>query len=62
MAGPQCGSFWTRLQNTGKSGFLAPEIREKWQGLEAGTDPQTILAAGKGSFLWVTQIFLLRVT
>lgn len=62
VAGPHCGSFRIRLQNTGKSGFLAPETGEKWQGLEAGTDPQTVLAAGKGSFLWVTGIFLLCVT
>lgn len=27
----------------------------RWEGLEAGTDPQTILAAGKGSILLLTE-------
>lgn len=42
--------------------FLAPgncgKCAGRRQGLEAGTDLQTILAAGKGSFLLVTRILL----
>ena len=50
VACPHYGSFQIKLQKTGESGFLAPrngvKCAGRWEGLEAGTDPQTILAAG----------------
>lgn len=57
--------------NTGESGLLSvcPGIRTqksgqcagRRHGLEAGTDPQTIVAGGKGSFSWVTGIFCVNL-
>lgn len=58
--------------STGESGLLSvcPGIRTQKSGqcaggrhgLEAGTDPQTIVAGGKGSFSWVTGIFYVNLS
>jgi hypothetical protein len=60
--GPHCERFLIKLESTGESGLPAirPGVRAprnrgenagRRQGLEAGTDPQTIFAGGKGSFV-----------